>query len=176
MQVKGRVFKATLDYISEKFSKEKIKAFFSDFPEFAGMPEYSEIDWYPMEILVKFSEKIDKFFGFGDASLLIDIGSFSAMRAFESSHKLFKNLTPKAMASNIQSLLSSYYSTGTAEHEQISPNKFKIYIKNFISSPFLVKRIQGWIAQAVKITGAKEVHVHDIKSKNADICFNIEWC
>jgi hypothetical protein len=176
MQVKGRTFKATLDYIAQKFSREKINSFFSDFPEFAKTGKFSDIEWYPMEFFLNFSEKIDKFFGFGDASLLIDIGSFSALQAFETSHKLFNALSPKALASNIQTLLSSYYSSGKAESEFLNGNKVKIYIRDFVSSPFLVKRIQGWIAQAIKLTGAKEVHVHDIKTKNADICFNIEWC
>jgi hypothetical protein len=176
MQVKGRTFKATLDYISKKFSREKINAFFTDFPEFSNTVNFSDIDWYPVEFFLKFSEKIDKFFGFGDSSLLIDIGAFSAQQAFETSHKLFKNLTARALASNIQTILTSYFSTGRAEHEMINENKGKIYIKDFSSSPFLVKRLQGWIAQAIKLTGAKEVHVHDIKTKNADICFNVEWC
>jgi len=176
MQVKGRTFKTTLDYITQKFSKEKINSFFSDFPEFARAGKFSDIDWYPMDLFLNFSEKIDKFFGFGDASLLIDIGSFSALRAFETSHKLFNNLSPKALASNIQSLLSSYYSSGKADSEFINENKVKIYIRDFIASPYLAKRIQGWIAQVIKLTGAKEVHVHDIKTKNADISFNIEWC
>ena len=176
MQVKGRTFKATLDYIAQKFSREKISSFFSDFPEFSKTGKFSDIEWYPMELFLAFSEKIDKFFGFGDASLLVDIGSFSALQAFKTSHKLFSNLSPKALASNIQALLSSYFSSGSAEHEFINGNKAKIYIRDFVSSPFLVKRIQGWIAQAIKLTGAKEVHVHDIKTKNADICFNVEWC
>jgi hypothetical protein len=176
MQVKGRTFTATMDYISKKFSREKISSFFTDFPEFSKITGFSDIDWYPMDFFLKFSEKIDKFFGFGDSSLLIDIGAFSALRAFETSHKLFKNLTPRALVSNIQTLLSSYYSSGKAAYDMINDNKMKIYINDFVSSPFLVKRIQGWISQALKLTGAKEVHVHDIKIKNADICFNIEWC
>jgi hypothetical protein len=176
MQVKGRTFKATLDYISQKFSREKINSFFSDFPEFSRTAKFSDIDWYPMDFFLNFSEKIDKFFGFGDASLLVDIGSFSALQAFKTSHKLFNNLSPKALAANIQALLSSYYSSGKADHEFINENKVKIYINDFISSPFLSKRIQGWVAQAIKLTGAKEVHVHDIKAKNADICFSVEWC
>lgn len=176
MQVKGRMFKTTLDYIFQKFSKEKIKYFFSDSPEFAKTADFSDIAWYPMDLFISFSDKIDKFFGFGDASLLIDIGSFSALQAFETSHKLFKNLSPAALVSNIQTLLSSYYSKGKTEYEQINENKIIIYIREFASSPFIVKNIQGWLAQAIKITGAKEVHVHDIKTKHADICFNVEWC
>lgn len=176
MQVKGRTFKATLDYIVKKFSREKINSFFSDFPEFSKTINFSDIEWYPLDFFLKFSEKIDSFFGFGDSALLIDIGAFSALQAFETSHKLFRNLSPKALASNIQVLLSSYYSFGKAEHEQLNENTIKIYIREFSTSPFLVKRIQGWISQAIKLTGAKEVHVHDIKTKNADICFNIEWC
>lgn len=176
MQVKGRTFRATLDYIAQKFSREKIDTFFADFPEFSKAGRFSDIDWYPMDFFLNFSEKIDKFFGFGDASLLIDIGAFSALQAFETSHKLFNKLSPQALASNIQTLLSSYYSSGKAEHEFLNANKVKIYIRDFVSSPFLTKRIQGWIAQAIKLTGAKEVHVHSVKTKHADICFNIEWC
>jgi hypothetical protein len=175
MQVKGRTFRATLDYISQKFSKEKIQSFFSDFPEFAKTGNFSDIDWYPIDLFLDFSEKIDKFFGFGDRSMLVDIGSFSCLQAFETSHKLFKNLSPLAMASNIQTLLSSYYSSGKAEYELLKQNKLKIYIRDFVSSILISKRIQGWISQAIKLSGAKEVHVHDIKTKNADICFNIEW-
>jgi hypothetical protein len=176
MQVKGRTFKATLDYIFQKYSKEKIKSFFSDFPEFSKTMEFSDITWYPMDLFLDFSDKIDRFFGFGDASLLIDIGSFSALQAFETSHKLFKNLSPNALASNIQTLLSSYYSSGKTEYELINENKLIIHIREFTSSPFIIKRIQGWVAQALKLTGAKEVHVHDIKTKHADICLNVEWC
>lgn len=176
MQVKGRTFKATLDYLVQKFSKEKIKSFFLDFPEFAKTREFSDISWYPMNYFLEFSDKIDKFFGFGDASLLINIGSFSAKQAFETSHKLFKNLSPAALASNIQTLLSSYYSTGKTECELINKNKIIIHIREFTSSPFIIKRIQGWISQVLKLTGAKDVQVHDIKTKKADICLNVEWC
>jgi hypothetical protein len=176
MQVKGRTFKATLDYIAKKFSREKINSFFKDFPEFSKAGNFSDVDWYPMDFFLKFSEKIDKFFGFGDSSLLIEIGSFSALQAFETSHKLFKNLSIKALASNLQTLLSSYYSSGKAWLETVNDTRVRIYIHEFTSSPFLVKRIQGWISQAMKLSGAKEVHVKNVSVKNADICFNIEWC
>jgi len=175
MQVKGRTFKATLDYIREKFSKEKIRSFFEDFPEFVKTCDFMDAGWYPVDLFVKFSEKIDKFFGFGDSSLLVDIGAFSAVKAFETSHKLFKNLSPRILAANVQALLSSYYSSGKAEQEQLKENKFRIYIRDFIDSPFVSKRIQGWIAQAIRMTGAKEVHVHGEKSKGADVCFSVEW-
>lgn len=175
MQVKGRTFKATLDYIKVKFSKEKIKSFFEDFPEFGKTCDFSDAGWYPMDLFIKFSEKIDKFFGFGDSSLLVDIGAFSAIKAFETSHRLFKNLSPKILIANIQALLSSYYSKGTIEETQLGENKFKICIRNFIDSPYVSKRIQGWIAQALKLTGAKEVHVHGERVKGADVCFNVEW-
>lgn len=175
MQVKGRTFKATFDFIRQKFSKEKIKSFFNDFPQFVQTQDYNEIDWYPIDIFISLSEKIDKFFGFGDTSLLADIGAFSATQAFETSHKLFRNLSPRALLSNIQTVLFSYYSEGISELEFIKDNKVKIYLKKFDVSPFLIKRIQGWLAQALRLTGAREVSVFSNMHRNAELCFDIEW-
>ena len=175
MQVKGRTFKATFDFIKQKFSQEKIKTFFKEFPQFVHAQDYNEIDWYPVDIFISLSEKIDKFFGFGDDSLLSEMGAFSARQAFETSHKLFRNLTPKIFISNIQTVLFSYYSEGVSELKFIKDNKVKICVTKFIASPFLLKRIQGWLSQALHLSGAKEVSVFSIPHKKADMCFDIEW-
>jgi uncharacterized protein (TIGR02265 family) len=175
LQIKGRTFRATFDFISQKFSLEKIQSFFRDYPQFFHAQDFSEIDWYPLELFIELSEKIDKHFGFGDAALLDDIGAHSARVALDSSHKLFKSLSPRALISNMQSLLSSYYSRGIAEHEFTAEKRAKLSIKDFCSSPLLCRKIQGWLKQALKLAGAKDVKISNIQLKTADMCFSIEW-
>jgi len=175
MQAKGRAFKATFEFIQHKFGDEKLKGFLKSYPEYEGASSFSDIDWYPLELFINLSERIDKHFGFGDLSLLFELGEFSASQAFDTSHKLFKSASPKTIIANAPSLLSSYYSKGEIEHEYVTDHKVNLTIKKFSSSPYLSKRIAGWLRRCLILSNAKTAVVKDTPVNPDSLKFSVEW-
>ncbi|HMB01677.1 MAG TPA: DUF2378 family protein [Spirochaetota bacterium] len=175
MQAKGRPFKITIDFLREKFGERKLNSFFETFPEYKNITSYSDIDWYPLDDLIALSDRADKFFGFGDHSVLIDLGKYSAEKAMESSHKLFMGSSPEAMISRAQALFSSYYSSGTMESEFKGKNRAELILKDFPLSDGIIKRILGWMRACLKMTGAKNISVKQGPVKKGAVCFLVEW-
>ncbi len=175
MQAKGRPFKITIDFLREKFGEQKLNSFFETFPEYKNITAYSDFDWYPLDGLITLSERADKFFGFGDHSVLIELGKYSAEKAMENSHKLFKGSPPEAMISRAQALFSSYYSAGTIEPEFKGSNRAVLVLKDFPSADGIIKRILGWMRACLKMTGAKNISVKQGPIKKGAVYFFVEW-
>ncbi len=174
MGAKGKAFKATLDYLEEKYDQKKVKSFFQCHPQFEKIRKYDDLNWYSLDELLKFSECVDKYFGFGDASLLFKIGEHAAKDAFNNSHKLFKDLSIESVFSNAGAVFCSYYSAGAAEIKYIKDNKVHVCIKNLPVSPYLAKSIFGWMQHAVKAIKAKEAFVSEEEGKKC-LCYTVEW-
>ncbi len=174
MQVKGKAFTSALEYTDKKYGCEKVKLFFTHFPAFEEIKNYNDLNWYSIDMYLKFSESLDKYFGFGDASLLVEIGEYSAKKAFESSHRLFKDLSMQCALSNAQSVFLSYYSAGIAEIKYLRDNKITFSVKNLPVSPYLGKTIHGWIKHAVKSIKANDTNVVELEPKTC-LCYSIEW-
>jgi hypothetical protein len=174
MQVKGRVFASALEYAGKKYGCEKVNSFFVKYPAYEEIRNFNDLNWYDLELYLKFSESVDKYFGFGDASLLLEIGEYCAKTAFESSHRLFKDLSMQCAMSNAQSVFLSYYSAGVAEIHYLRDNKVSFSIKNLPVSPYLGKTIHGWMKQAVKSIKSSETNVQEMDAKTC-LCYSIEW-
>jgi hypothetical protein len=174
MQVKGKAFTSALEYAEKKYGCEKVRSFFLHVPEYEQIKTFSDLNWYDMGMYMKFSESIDKFFGFGDASLLFEIGEYSAKKAFESSHRLFKDLSMQCALSNAQSVFLSYFSAGVAEIKYLKDNKINFSIKNLPVSPYLGRTIHGWMKHAARSIKASDTNVVELDAK-ACLCYSIEW-
>ena len=174
MEAKGRAFKASLEYLECKYDKSKIRSFFKSHPEFECIQKYQDLNWYSLEFYIRFSEKLDRYFGFGDAALLFKIGEYASRTAFESSHKLFRDLSMESAISNAQAVFLSYYSAAKTEIKYLNDNKVCVHIKNIPLSPYLKKMIYGWMQEAVKSIKSRDAFVSEQESRNS-LCFTLEW-
>ncbi|MGD0565782.1 MAG: hypothetical protein ABSA34_00440 [Candidatus Goldiibacteriota bacterium] len=174
MQVRGSAFKSILKYAEKKHGIERVKNFFIDNPSFCAIKDYIDLDWYDLKFYLDYSEKTDKYFGFGDGSLLFEAGEFASRQAFESSHRLFKDMTMQSALANAETVFLSYFSAAVVEIKYIKDNKASIYIKNLPVSPYLAKNICGWIKHAVKSIKAKEPSITETTPKTC-LCFTLEW-
>lgn len=173
MQVKGRVFKVSFAFLERKFGKEKTAKFLSDNPAFSEMVNYSEVDWYPIEQFSLLCEKIDKYFGFGDGSIMVEAGSYSAAESLKTSHKLFSGMSVRSLIQNAQAIYASYYSDSNVKVEEIEEKKLKIVFDNLPCDMFLSKRLKGWLKTLLSQTGAKNITL----SESLKTCpiFTIKW-
>jgi len=174
MEVKGRPFKVTIEFIKHKFGLDKLNSFILKQPKYKQIEDFSEISWYPANLFIELSEDIDKFFGFGDMSLLEELGEFSADSALETSHKLFKNMSPELFLTNGQAIFSSYYSAGTVKTNYLSEKKAEIHIENFGDSRYLSKRIFGWMKKILSTSAGWKIKLKEIQAKDR-MSFMLEW-
>lgn len=174
MKVKGRAFLYALEYAEKKYGCEKVKTFIANFPDFMEIKDYNDLNWYDLGLYIKFSESADKYFGFGDTSLLLEIGEYSAKKAFESSHRLFRDFSMQCAMSNAQSIFLSYFSTAIIEIKYLKENKINFSVKNLPVSPYLGKTIHGWLKHAVKSIKTSDTNVVELETKLC-LCYNIEW-
>lgn len=174
MQVKGRAFSCALEYAEKKYGYEKVINFFTRFPAYEDIKNYNNLSWYTLGLYLEFSENVDKYFGFGDASLLVEIGEYSAKKAFESSHTLFKDLSMQCALSNAQAVFLSYFSASVAEIKYLKENKINFSVKNLPASPYLGKTIHGWLKHAVKSIKTADANVIELDNKTC-LCYSIEW-
>jgi|GEM_PF-1542983 len=174
MDVRGRAFTISLDYLEHEFGGKKVCDFFVKYPEFERVREYSDLNWYGMDIYLKFSEAVDKYFGFGDAAMLFKIGSYSAKNALETSHKLYKGLSMDSAISKAQAVLYSYFSAGAVEVKYLKERKASLFIRNFPVSPYISKIILGWMRESVKCAAARDAYVSEQENR-ACLCYTVEW-
>lgn len=174
MEVKGRTFTITVEFIKQKFGIEKLSSFYADFPKYKQIENFSEIDWYPAALFLELSEDADRYFGFGDFSFLEELGLFWADNALKTSHELFKNISPELFLSNGQVIFSSYYSPGTVKTNYLGERKAEINIENFGDSICLSKRILGWMKRILSASGSRKIKLTEIPAKNK-MAFLLEW-
>lgn len=174
MRIKGRAVHSTVEFILSKFSPGKYHEFLEAYPDFKKYEDLHEIGWYPIEDYISYLEAIDKFFGFGDMSLLEKIGEYSAERAFDTSHKLFKNMTPDILFSNAQIIAATYYSGGIAQTKFLKEKKVQIEFTDYPPSEALSRRILGWLKKGLAISGGKNIHSQILKTENG-LAYMFEW-
>jgi len=175
MQVKARPFKATLEFIENRFGPAKLKTFLAEYSEFSIINETPDFDWLELNLFIRLSEKTDSYFGFGDLSLLYEIGVFSARQAFEKSHKLFKDITPLNFVQSGPALFASYYRVGRPEFEVLTDRKARLTIRDFCESKAVSKRIAAWLKEGITAAGAKHASVAESEPKDNTLSFCVEW-
>jgi hypothetical protein len=174
MQAKGSAFLSALEYAGCKYGGDRVKNFFIQYPEFEGVKLYTDLNWYDLKTFINFSESMDKYFGFGDASLLLEIGEYSAKKAFAGSHRLFKDISMRTAISNAQLVFLSCFSAGIAEIKYIRDNKIHFTIKDLPAAPCLGKTICGWIKGTVESIKTKDTTVTELDAKPF-LNYSIEW-
>jgi hypothetical protein len=138
------------------------------------MHEYLELDWYPIEKLIKLLEKIDSHFGYSDLAIIEEMGKYAAKTAFEGSHRIIKDLNPKTLFANANMIASSFYSTAKVRTEFIKDTCVKLYYNGFPESTYLSKRIFGWAKQGLLMSGGKNIRCSEFRTKDG-LGFNFEW-
>ncbi|MCE5301345.1 MAG: hypothetical protein LLG37_10815 [Spirochaetia bacterium] len=174
MQAKGRAFRAALEYVEKKYGQDKLGSFYSLYPQFIPVSGYQDLGWYDLAIYLSFSEAIDKYFGFGDASLLVEIGEYSAIHAFDTSHRLFRDISVENALSNAQAVFFPFFYAGTVEIKYLKSKKISLHLNGCPVNPYLSKKITGWLRQSCKYLKTKNVTVRELKPGKC-MGYEIEW-
>jgi hypothetical protein len=175
LQVTGSAFKTLAEFAEKKYGNERIKNFHIDNPRFFRINDFLDLGWYELDYYMDFSEAVDKYFGFGDASILLEAGEYAAKKAFESSHSLFRDLSMQCALSNAEAVFLSFFSAAVAEIKYIKNNKAEINIKNLPKSPHLSNIICGWLKYSSRAIKTKEASIVEKNHKKSCPCFTVEW-
>jgi hypothetical protein len=175
MQVSGNAFKTLVEFAEKKYGSERTKNFYIDNSHFCRIKDFLDLDWYELDYYLEYSETVDKYFGFGDASILLEAGEYAAKKAFESSHSLFRDLSMQCALSNAEAVFLSFFSAAVAEIKYIKNNKAELYIKNLPLSPHLSNIICGWLKYSSRAIRTKEASIVEKNHKKNCLCFTLEW-
>ena len=115
--------------------------------------------WYPYSALIDISVELDRVFGNGDLSLLIEVGGDVAEADLNSVYKIFfKVANPGFIIDRAASVWRSYYSSGTCRVERKAENHVILELSDF-DEPHLAhcNSVHGWAARMLTLTGCQNL-------------------
>lgn len=175
LKVKGIAFISTASFLKRKFGFSKYASFTSENPVFKPFENYSPVEWYPLESLIEFHTKADSFFGFNDLSLVKETAAGIAEDAFDSSFRIFKNLSAKVVVSNIQAIINTCYSGFIANAEQKNNSAALVEIQGRFNSAVLRGKIRSWLAAIISKTSGKQIKIEEMKYSDQMMKICVEW-
>lgn len=175
MKVKGIAIISTVSFLKRKFGFSKYSSFTSENPSFKPFENYSPVEWYPLESLIDFHTKADSFFGYNDLSLVKETAAGIAEDAFDSSFRIFKNLSAKVIVSNIQAIINTCYNGFTARAEQKHNSAAFVEIEGRFNSAVLRGKIKSWLEAILSKTSGKQIRIEELKSTDQLMKICVEW-
>ena len=175
MKVKGIVFISTVSFIKRKFGFSKYSSFISENASFKAFENYSPVEWYPLESLIEFHTRAESFFGFSDLSLVKETAAHIAEDAFDSSFRIFKNLSAKVIVSNIQSIINTCYTGIRAVAEQKNESAAVVEMEGRFNSAVFRGKLKSWLASIISKTSGRTVKIEELKSGDNTLKICVEW-
>ncbi len=133
------------------------------------------MEWYPVESLIEFHTKADSFFGYNDLSLIKETAAGLAEDAYDSSFRIFKNLSAKVVVSHIQAIINTCYSGFTANTEQKHNSAALVEINGMFGSLVLRGKFKSWLEAIISKTSGKRIRVEELKAGENTLKICVEW-
>ncbi|MDD3628109.1 MAG: hypothetical protein PHV06_12415 [bacterium] len=182
MQVKGTVFKSTIDYIKTHYGDLGFSQVLSNLSEedknLLSLRVSSAI-WYPFELYIRFSTAIKKEFGEENPDILQDIGGYSAETGLHGAYKiLFRLGSPTYIIKIAGKAYSMYFDQGILEVIESGECLVKLKLHDITEINDLhLERILGWMKKTFAMTGGKNPQM-EIFEKNYEemyVIFKGTW-
>lgn len=187
---KGSVFIYSREFIIDKHGNDlwnKIIDHLSDEEKKFTHSELSPQEWYPVYLLNKVFDLLDKFIGYGDKKSIIPVAEHIAEKDLSPVFNLFVHLKdPIFVLENIPSVWNRYFDTGKVNI--ILSDKENKHYQFSLEDEVDESRISGqaickyatvtWINTALKFVGAKNIRIEHIKCRydNDEYCISdVKW-
>lgn len=175
LKVKGIAFISTASFLKRKFGFLKYSAFLTENPGFKTFENYSPVAWYQIESLIDFHTKADSFFGYNDLSLVQETAVVLAEDAFDTSFRIFKNLSAKLIISHIQPIINTCYHGFIANAEQKHDSAALVEIEGKFESSVLRRKFKSWLCAIIAKTSGKKISVEELKSPENKLKLCVQW-
>ena len=136
--------------------------------------------WYPFSALIDISVELDRLYGSGDLSLLVEVGGDVAEADLNSVYKIFfKVANPQFIIDRAASVWRSYYSSGTCRVEKKAPNHVILELADF-DEPHRAhcNSVLGWAARMLTLSSCKDLVAEHIlcRTEGGATCrFEAHW-
>ncbi|HDS08943.1 MAG TPA: hypothetical protein ENN73_01840 [Firmicutes bacterium] len=182
MQVKGTVFKSSIEYIKTRFGEEGFQRILSNLsPEEQSvlLLRVSAALWYPFELYINLSKSILKEFGEMNPKVLREMGGYSAEKGLYGAYKIIFRLgTPTYIIKIARKAYSLYFDRGILEIHESGECMVKLKLHDITEINDLhLERILGWMEKTFEMTGGKDPFV-EVFEKNYEemyVIFKGTW-
>jgi hypothetical protein len=123
--------------------------------------------WYPFEAFVELNLTIDRIFGKGDLGLVKELGRHGADANLTTVYRLFYMVgTPKWIMDRAARLWDLHYDAGKLLVVRYPGNEIELQIVGF-PTPHKAHclSVLGWAERSLELSGAKSVHVEEVKCR-----------
>ena len=160
MNVKGSAIISSINFIKDKFGDEgldKIKESLTDKEREILSEIILQPIWYPLDLYVNLTHKIDSILGTGDLSIAKDIGKYEAEHDLKTIYRIFYVLgSPEFIIKQAAKIFSTYFQDGDLRIAESDKNNAIAELYNFPSlDQAVLHRISGFMEKTLELSGGK---------------------
>ena len=186
VKIKAINLRSSKEFIKEKYGEDSLRKVIDSLSE-----EDKEIvntvlpsSWIPQDTWIRFFEAVVRELAAGNESIVKEAGSYTANKELSSIHRLFLKFgNPENIAKKVPVLMETYFSADEHDMEatatKLGENKYRISAKKFEPRQRLIEiAILGWLENAFKLSGAKNLSIgitKSLKEGEGSIEFLVSW-
>jgi hypothetical protein len=186
VKIKAINLRSSKEFIKEKFGEDALRKVIDSLSEEDRNIVNTVLpsSWIPQDTWIRFFEAVVRELAAGDESIVKEAGSYTANKELSSIHRLFLKFgNPENIAKKVPVLMETYFSADEHDMEatatKLGENKYRISAKKFEPRQRLVEiAILGWLENAFKLSGAKNLSIRITKSLNegeGSIEYLVSW-
>lgn len=175
-KTKGVGFFNVQAFVLERFGQSG----WEDVLDRLGPEDHQEVDgllpmsWYPLAVHARLINAVDVVHGYGDLSLVVQLGRFEAERNLTTIHRFFLRFANPAVIFELTSdYWRRFHDTGdwtvVRDGEEVHGT-----LENWgTTDPAMCREIVGYVGRALELAGAKNLLMEHPKcrSRGDDICY-----
>jgi hypothetical protein len=178
VQVKGTSISGRRQYMLKYHGQEKLFAVLAQLKDRDTAKRLEtgilKSAWYPFDLLIDFTQTIDRVVGKGDGKLYRAMAAQTAEDDLSTVYKVFfKFLQPMYIVQKAAQLWSAYYTSGKMLATKLAPGTIEFEIADFETPNWVhCESVLGWAERSIQLTGVKGVRAEHVecRSKGAPRC------
>ena len=161
MNVKGATILSSINYVKDKFGDaglDKIKKSLTDEEKEILSGIILQSNWYPFELYLNLTQKIDMLLGIGDLSVSKDLGKYEAENDLKTIYRIFYVLgSPEFIIKQSAKVFGTYFDGGDLRIASSGKNDVTAELYNFPSlDQEVLHRIAGFMEKTLELSGGKD--------------------
>jgi predicted hydrocarbon binding protein len=119
------------------------------------------VGWYSLALYARLIRAVDQVFGYGDLSLVVQIGRFEAERDLTTIHRIFLRLaSPAFMLEKQADYWRRFHDTGQWVVQRDAERRVTAYLDDWgYVDPALCREVVGYVTRSFELIGAKNVRM-----------------
>jgi hypothetical protein len=131
------------------------------------LEEILPVGWYSLALYARLIHAVDKVHGYGDLSLVVQLGRFEAERDLTTIQRLFLRLaSPSFILEKNRDYWRRFHDTGQWTVERLGEGRVRAFIDDWgVADVALCRELVGYVGRLFELVGAKNVRMEHVRCR-----------